>query len=83
MNKKGTITNRLLYNKHNAATQLTNGHGYVTPLRRDTYHTRDAQQVMQHVYYLGPVLLNKNNILCAAGFKCPAFMNVDSRFPAR
>jgi hypothetical protein len=46
--------------------------------RRDKkgIHTRGAQKVMQHIYFLSPILLDKNNILCAAAFKCPAFMHV-------
>jgi hypothetical protein len=27
-----------------------------------------AQEVMQHIYFLGPVLLDKNSILRAAAF---------------
>jgi hypothetical protein len=46
-------------------------------------HTRGAQKVMQHIYFLGQVLFDKNNILRAAAFKCPAFTQVVARFPAR
>jgi hypothetical protein len=46
-------------------------------------YTSSAQKVKQHVYFLGPVLLDTNNILRAAAFKCPAFMHVVARFPAR
>jgi hypothetical protein len=44
--------------------------------------TRSAQKERQHIYFLGPVLLDINSILCAAAFKCPAFMDVVARFPA-
>jgi hypothetical protein len=37
---------------------------------------------MQHIYFIGTILLDKN-ILRAAAFKCPAFMNLVARFPAR
>jgi hypothetical protein len=58
------------------------------PLRNRTYenvtiHTTGAQKVIQHIYFLGPFLLNKNNILRPVAFKCPAFMHVVARFPAR
>jgi hypothetical protein len=46
-------------------------------------YTRGAQKVMQHIHFLGPVLFDKNNILCAAAFKCPTFMHIVARFPAR
>jgi hypothetical protein len=42
-----------------------------------------AQKVMQNIYFLGPILLDKNSILHAASFKCPAFTHVVARFPAR
>jgi hypothetical protein len=45
--------------------------------------TRGDQKVMQHISFLGPVLLDKNNILRAAVFKRPAFMHVVAMFPAR
>jgi hypothetical protein len=45
--------------------------------------TRGAQKVLQHIYFLGPVLLDKNNILRAAAFKFPAFLHLVARFPAR
>jgi hypothetical protein len=45
--------------------------------------TRGTQKVMQHFYFLGPVLLDKNNILRAAAFMRPAFMHIVARFPAR
>jgi hypothetical protein len=48
-----------------------------------TYIHGGVQKVMQHIYFLGPILLGKNNILRAAAFKCPAFMNLVARFPAR
>jgi hypothetical protein len=35
------------------------------------------------LYFLGPNLLDKNNILRAAAFKCPTFMHIIARFPAR
>jgi hypothetical protein len=38
---------------------------------------------MQHIYFLGPILLDKSNILRAAAFKCPAFMHIVESFPAR
>jgi hypothetical protein len=37
----------------------------------------------RHFYLLGPVLLDKNNILCAAAFNFPTFMHAAARFPAR
>jgi hypothetical protein len=40
------------------------------------------QKVMQHIYFLGQVLLDKHNILCATAFKCPTFMHIVARFPA-
>jgi hypothetical protein len=46
-------------------------------------YTRGAQKVMQHIYFLGPILMDKNIILRAAAFKCPAFMHVAARFPAK
>jgi hypothetical protein len=46
-------------------------------------YTRGAQKVMQHIHFRGPVLFDKNNILCAAAFKCPTFMHIVDRFPAR
>jgi hypothetical protein len=46
--------------------------------------TRGTQKVMQHFYFLGPVLLDKNIILLgAAVFMCPAFVHIVARFPAR
>jgi hypothetical protein len=45
--------------------------------------TRGAQKVRQHIYFLGSVLLDKNSILPTAAFKCPAFMHIVARFPAR
>jgi hypothetical protein len=38
---------------------------------------------MQHIYFLSQILLDKNNILRAAAFKCPIFMLIVARFPAR
>jgi hypothetical protein len=38
---------------------------------------------MQNIYFLGPVLLDKSNILRAGAFKFPAFMHIVARFPAR
>jgi hypothetical protein len=37
---------------------------------------------MQHNYFLGPILLDKNYILRAAPIKFPVFMHVVARFPA-
>jgi hypothetical protein len=54
-------------------------------LRCDVGHcvfTRWAQKVMQHIYFLDPVLLDRNNILHAAAFECPAFMHIVASFPA-
>jgi hypothetical protein len=45
--------------------------------------SQHMQKEMQHIYFLGPVLLYKNNVLRAASFKCPAFMHVVASFPAR
>jgi hypothetical protein len=57
---------------------------YVEMFRKTTIlHTRGTQKIMQQVYFLGPILLVKNNILRAAAFKCPAFMHAVARFPAR
>jgi hypothetical protein len=36
---------------------------------------------MQYIYFLGPILLDKN-ILRAAAFKSPAFMHVVASLPA-
>jgi hypothetical protein len=44
-------------------------------------NTRGAQKVMQHIYFLDPISLDKN-VLRAAAFKCPAFMHVVARYPA-
>jgi hypothetical protein len=46
-------------------------------------NTTVAQKVLQHIYFLGPILVNKNNILGAAAFKCSVFMHVVARFPTR
>jgi hypothetical protein len=46
-------------------------------------YTTDAPKVRQHIYFLGLILLDNNNILRAAAFKCPTFMHVTARFPAR
>jgi hypothetical protein len=46
-------------------------------------NTRGAQKVMQHIYFLSPNLLDKNNVLRAVAFKCPAFMHIVARFPTR
>jgi hypothetical protein len=55
------------------------------------YYTRGAQKVMQHIYFLRPILLDKNNIYNnnnnnnnnTVAFKCPTFMHVVARFPTR
>lgn len=41
-----------------------------------------TQKVMLHIYFLGPILLKKN-VLHSAAFKCPTFMHVVARSPAR
>jgi hypothetical protein len=38
---------------------------------------------MQSIYFLGTFVLDKNNILPAGAFKCPAFMRIVVSFPAR
>jgi hypothetical protein len=57
-------------------------------INRETYnqtslhYARGVQKVMQHIYFLGPVLSDKN-ILRAAAFKCLEFMHTVVSFPAR
>jgi hypothetical protein len=41
-----------------------------------------AQKVMQRIFFLGPILLDKNDILRAVFLKFPAFMHIGAMFPA-
>jgi hypothetical protein len=42
-----------------------------------------SQKVMQHVFFLGPIVFEENDILHAAAFKYPAFIHTGARFPTR
>jgi hypothetical protein len=44
---------------------------------------RGDKKVMQQIYFLSPVLFDKNNILHAAALKCPALMHIVARVPAK
>jgi hypothetical protein len=37
---------------------------------------------MQRNFFLGPILMDKNDILRAVSLKCPACMHVGAMFPA-